>query len=87
MHDAACKGVGPEIFFPNKGGGYAEAVSYCDNCPVEAECYDYSERSGSNWGVWGGEIKRRGEPRPRKPPRVRPINPPAMPPHPLVPPD
>lgn len=42
--EAACKGVGPEPFFPPGDGVnysmYAEARSYCNVCPVIHECLE-----------------------------------------------
>lgn len=54
---AACRGVGPDLFFPERGEQVAAALAYCDTCPVVAECRTYSENlddQTSRFGVWGG---------------------------------
>ena len=36
---AARRGAGPDLFFPERGSRrYAEALAYCEGCPVRAEC-------------------------------------------------
>ena len=47
MEHAACKSAPTEIFFPDRGGSIAEALSYCDRCPVRAECLEH--------GLWDVE--------------------------------
>lgn len=57
QEQAACRGVGPDAFFPERGQGVGEALAYCDRCPVVAECRAYSESlEDQMWrfGVWGG---------------------------------
>jgi hypothetical protein len=40
-HDqAACRGVGPDVFFPERGGDYDAARAFCARCPVIGECRD-----------------------------------------------
>lgn len=56
--DAACGSgwVDPEIFFPPAVGGTkaaAEARTYCNCCPVIAECLNYAVHTGQ-LGIWGG---------------------------------
>ena len=52
---AACKGVGPDIFFPSAGGAnvstYDEARTYCSRCPVVSECL---AEAGNDDGFRGG---------------------------------
>ena len=57
--DAACRGVGPEDFFPELSDSSDErerknqrAVAYCHICPVRNECYVAG--SGEH-GTWGGQ--------------------------------
>ena len=56
---AACRGAGNRAFFPHKGEDNAEALSYCNRCPVTEECLAWS-MSGGSWvpGVWGGKSER-----------------------------
>ena len=51
---ALCRGVGSELFFPTKGGSTAPAKRLCEACPVQSECADYAEQTGSG-GVWAGK--------------------------------
>jgi len=48
----------PDIFHAEKGGMKArmEALSVCMRCPVMIQCKEYSERIGSDTGIWGGEL-------------------------------
>ena len=51
---AACAGAPTEIFFPDRGGAseVAKALTYCNRCPVRAECLEYGL-----WeleGIFGG---------------------------------
>lgn len=54
---AACRNLNPEqvdeIFFLGKGGSTRKAKQFCDRCPVQRECLDYSLYYGES-GVWGG---------------------------------
>ena len=55
MDDAACIGLDPEIFFPDKGHSAAEARRACARCPVADQCLDFAVEGG--WrtvGIWGG---------------------------------
>jgi hypothetical protein len=49
---AACRGQGPEAFYPEARQPADEALAICASCPVTAECAaaGQSERHG----VWGG---------------------------------
>jgi WhiB family redox-sensing transcriptional regulator len=56
---AACKGVTPSLFYPEKGGGHSDAKrakAFCNVCPVRAECLaDELERGiTGQYGVRGG---------------------------------
>lgn len=58
---AACRGLPPRIFFPERGGRaadcYAEARSICESCKVRWECLDEAlrfEYSGYRCGMRGG---------------------------------
>lgn len=56
MHDAACRGTHPSIFYPNAedDAAYAGARVICRTCPVAMECADYGAQFGNNEGMWGG---------------------------------
>lgn len=59
MANAACRGMGPSLFFPEHGVRGIAAIKVCQRCPVLAECRqfsnEYPERYGaSQYGVWAG---------------------------------
>ena len=47
-------------FFPVRGESQRVARECCARCPVSTECRDYADRSNTEWGIWGGEIRKRG---------------------------
>jgi WhiB family redox-sensing transcriptional regulator len=54
---AACRGADPELFVPGRGSGRpAEALSYCERCPVRTQCLSSALEPGEHLtaGVWGG---------------------------------
>ena len=58
---AACRGMGTEIFFPERGEDTDAAKAICDVCPVTEECLEEQMRlrvSGADFGVWGGTSAR-----------------------------
>ena len=71
-HEAACREVDPELFFPIGNSGPAllqieEAKQVCRRCTVMEECLRWAIESGQDAGVWGGmsederrAVKRRG---------------------------
>lgn len=54
MDDAACKGLNPNLFFPERGASAAEAKRVCASCPVAADCLAFAYRERIGHGVWGG---------------------------------
>ena len=54
MTRAACRGMDPEIFFPERGEGNTAAKAVCDRCPVRLECLALAVSSAEAYGVWGG---------------------------------
>jgi WhiB family redox-sensing transcriptional regulator len=50
--DAACRGMDPALFFPERGESAKVPKAVCAGCPVQAECRDYG--AGEREGVWGG---------------------------------
>jgi WhiB family transcriptional regulator, redox-sensing transcriptional regulator len=58
-HEAACREVDPELFFPIGNTGPAllqidEAKQVCRRCSVMDECLRWAIESGQDAGVWGG---------------------------------
>lgn len=54
----ACRGMDPDLFFPERGESLAPVKAICAQCPVAAECLDYALRTGQKHGVWGGTSER-----------------------------
>lgn len=62
-NDARCRGVGPSLFFPERGQTPRKAIElYCNYCPVSAECREYHAETNSMGGVWGGVLDGRALP-------------------------
>ena len=56
---AACAGVDPDVFLPDRGESPEEALSYCCRCEVRAECLEAAFDLGQQAvGVWGGTSAR-----------------------------
>jgi WhiB family transcriptional regulator, redox-sensing transcriptional regulator len=56
-HDrAACRGMGPQLFFPSRGEDVRPAKEMCATCPVADECLAFSTTPGAGQahGIWGG---------------------------------
>jgi hypothetical protein len=59
---AACRGVGVDIFFPERGDfDYSVARDLCASCSVRVDCLDFALRSepvahGHRMGMWGGVL-------------------------------
>lgn len=56
---AACRGEPVETFFPERGDNATlkRAKEICADCPVQAECFDYSMELSEKYetlGVWAG---------------------------------
>ena len=60
---AACRGMGPELFFPPLGatGGTHPnpAREICAGCPVRVECGTFAVENVEMYGTWGGMSPRR----------------------------
>ncbi|WP_199570596.1 WhiB family transcriptional regulator [Streptomyces murinus] len=58
--DAACAGTETAVFFPVGKGGVpasvdaAYAKTFCNRCPVRAECLTHALTRREDYGVWGG---------------------------------
>lgn len=49
---AACRGVGPDLFFPRLGDGRPDAgLAYCERCSVQTECLATALEEPSAKGV------------------------------------
>jgi WhiB family redox-sensing transcriptional regulator len=54
--EAACRGVGAELFFPTQGSmGYIYTIkTYCRHCPVRLECLAIADDDNGKGGIFGG---------------------------------
>lgn len=71
---ALCRGMGPRLFFPPKGGDYEAPRRLCAECPVREECLEQAMAfPAEKFGLWGGlsEQERRAIRRRRRRLRVR----------------
>lgn len=63
---ALCRGVDPELFFPDVRGSrqraqaLVEPQKVCNSCPVMEQCLAWATRSKQSSGVWGGHDFGRG---------------------------
>lgn len=51
---AACRGQGPSIWFPERGEPLEPGMAVCHGCPVRDQCLDAGM---GEHGVWGGVSK------------------------------
>jgi len=55
---AACLGMDPDLFFPERGASTREAKSICRSCVVRGDCLEFALRNGEKFGIWGGMSER-----------------------------
>ena len=67
--DAACRGMGTDVFFPLPGGRAEAAQRVCSRCPVRSWCADYGR--DEQHGIWGGVL--RDPPSPERTPYGDPV--------------
>lgn len=58
-HDASCRDVDPELFFPigTTGPALAQieaARAICGSCAVQDSCLEWALATGQDAGIWGG---------------------------------
>jgi WhiB family transcriptional regulator, redox-sensing transcriptional regulator len=58
--DAACKGIDPDLFHPERGdmAAIAAAKAVCAGCEVRVACLEYAIQASERYGVWGGLSER-----------------------------
>lgn len=54
----ACKGIGPEIFYPASEEDVDEAKEVCSTCTVAKICLEFALVNREHEGVWGGASER-----------------------------
>jgi WhiB family redox-sensing transcriptional regulator len=58
---AACRGMGPELFFPESGDSLEPGRDVCARCEVRPECLEYALRLSTGHllpGIWAGTSER-----------------------------
>jgi WhiB family redox-sensing transcriptional regulator len=55
---AACVGVDPSTFFPERGESTDPAVTICGGCDVRQECLAQALLTIERFGIWGGASER-----------------------------
>ena len=58
-HEASCRSVDPDLFFPVGTTGMAidqieSAKAVCALCPVNGPCLEFALSTNQDSGVWGG---------------------------------
>ena len=54
MTDASCRGMGPDLFHPERGQRVLEARAVCAECPVVVQCGQHALDEQELIGIWGG---------------------------------
>ena len=57
-HEAACRGLTADLFYPARGESLAAARSVCECCPVQAECLNTAMGRNEQFGVWAATSHR-----------------------------
>ncbi len=55
---ANCRGVNPNLFYPERGVSTSEAKAVCSGCQVKQECLEFAVQRGEKFGIWGGMSER-----------------------------
>lgn len=50
----ACRGMNPDMFFPERGDDARDAKAVCARCPVTADCLEWALTAPEKDGIWGG---------------------------------
>lgn len=50
----SCLDADPEMWFADPKETKAAAIAVCVGCPVRQQCFDWADRTGQAWGIWGG---------------------------------
>lgn len=56
--DAACRGLDPDLFFPQVGEMATQAKQVCSTCSVRSACLEFAVTRAEHHGVWGGLSER-----------------------------
>jgi WhiB family transcriptional regulator, redox-sensing transcriptional regulator len=58
LESGSCRGLDPDVFFPERGQDERPAKRVCRTCPVRQWCLTYALDAGEKFGVWGGTSER-----------------------------
>jgi WhiB family redox-sensing transcriptional regulator len=53
-----CRGLDPDLFYPERGASTREAKAVCRGCDVREDCLEYALANGEKFGIWGGLSER-----------------------------
>jgi WhiB family transcriptional regulator, redox-sensing transcriptional regulator len=56
--DAACRGTGPQKWFPDRADAVAALRVICADCPVQQPCLEYALDHHITGGIWGGTTEK-----------------------------
>ena len=54
----ACRGIDPDVFYPDLDEDAEEAKAICAVCVVRQACLEHALASREKEGVWGGATER-----------------------------
>lgn len=54
----SCRGLDPDLFFPERGEPSVRAKQVCGDCIVRDECLRYALDHNERYGIWGGTSER-----------------------------
>ena len=54
----ACRGLDPDIFYPEEHDDAEIAKEICDSCVVQVACLEHALTRRERVGVWGGATER-----------------------------
>ncbi len=55
---ANCRGLDPDLFFPERGASTRDAKRVCGACVVKLDCLEYALEHKEKHGIWGGLSER-----------------------------
>lgn len=54
----ACRGLDPEVFYPDEDADAEAAKEVCRQCIVRVKCLEFALETREKHGVWGGATER-----------------------------
>jgi WhiB family redox-sensing transcriptional regulator len=53
-----CRGVDPDLFFPERGGDVRTPKAICQQCVIQERCLEFALTNAEKFGIWGGKSER-----------------------------